>query len=221
MNTPQPHLLAAEAAPSVFRTTLDVPGFAHFDLGVEWTPVAFRGLLVQMGHALAERYRATFAESLHFVSVSRFDQQSPTRPHRDGGPDASVLLLGYEPTEVPSRLYLMDYVLAARDRGMTPLEYLDCCNPVFGGDERLLQAYVHEVTPFAWGHYQIVVVNNSSIRWEERARGMLGMLHHAVITERREGKSRVIDSLLLGVTEDGLSAEQLSEFVAEAKAATR
>ena len=71
----------------------------------------------------------------------RFDQHAATRPHRDGGPDASVLLLGYEPTEVASRVYLMDYTRAARERGLTPLAYLDCCNPAFGGYEQSLHAH--------------------------------------------------------------------------------
>src|SRR5262245_46946885 len=160
MAIPRPDDLADLAAPLVFRTTLEAPGFAHFDLGLELTPLAFRELLVRLGEALARRYREQFGAVLHFVSVSRFDQQSPTKPHRDGGPDASVLLLGYEPSEVQSRLFLMDYTRAAVDRGITPLAYLDCCNPAFGGGERLLTAYTTEVPAFHPERYQIVVVNN-------------------------------------------------------------
>ena len=221
MDLPDPRPLAHAAAPRVFRTTLDAPGFAHFDLGDGLTPTVFRELLVSLGRELARLYHTRFSEALHFVSVSRFDQQSPTRPHRDGGPDASVLLLGYEPTEVHSRLYLMDYTRAAIERGLTPAEYLDCCNPAFGGDERLLETYTTEVPGFRTEHYQIVVVNNSCLPIEKRDTGMLGLLHHAVIPARREGKSRPIDSLLLGVTPDGLSEEQLAAFVTEARGATR
>ena len=53
-----------------------------------------------------------------------------------------------------------------------------------------MQAYTTEVVPFVCEHYQIVVVNNSCVGYAERERGMLGLLHHAVIAERREGKSR-------------------------------
>jgi hypothetical protein len=219
--TTDPAALAVEAAPLVFRTDLDQPGFAHFDLGTGPEPSAFRGLLVAVGRALAGLYQERFGEALHFVSMSRFDQQAATRPHRDGGPDASVLLLGYEPTEVPSRVYLMDYTRAARERGLTPLAYLDCCNPAFGGDERALHAHTAEVTAFRWEHYQVLIVNNSCLPWEERHRGMMGLLHHAVIPAPRPGLSRAIDSLLMGLVAEGLDEEALAAFVEDARAATR
>src|SRR5947208_4943690 len=112
--------VAAHIAPDVFRTDLSRPGWALLDLGNTGAPRDFRALLVRLGEALADEYRRVHGEELRFVSVSRFDQQSPTRPHRDGGPDASVLVLGYEPTEVPSRVSLMDYTRAAFERGLTP-----------------------------------------------------------------------------------------------------
>src|SRR5262245_34855367 len=123
--------LAGSLAPAIFRTTLEQPGFAHLDLGSGGSPVPFRALLIGLGQALARHYQARHGEALRFVSISRFDQQAQTRPHRDGGPDASILLLGYEPTEVTSRVKLMDYTRAAVDRGMMPAEFLDCCNPAF------------------------------------------------------------------------------------------
>ena len=219
--TTDPAALAVEAAPLVFRTDLDQPGFAHFDLGTGLEPSAFRRLLVRAGQALANLYEERFGVALHFVSVSRFDQQAATRPHRDGGPDASVLLLGYEPTEVASRVYLMDYTRASRERGLTPLAYLDCCNPAFGGDEQALHAHTTEVTAFRPGHFQILVVNNSCLPWEERQRGMLGLLHHAVIPAPRPGLSRPIDSLLMGLVAEGLDEVALAAYVEGAKAATR
>jgi hypothetical protein len=157
---------------------------------------------------------------LHFVSVSRFDQQNPTRPHRDGGPDASILLLGYEPTEVKSRLSLLDYTRAAVDRDMTPAAFLDCCNPAFGGDPELLRDYIIPVEGFDSEQFQILIVNNSQLPYEQRERGMLGLLHHAVVDTPLPGRERCIDSLLMGVVETGLSEEQLRAFIEEAKAAS-
>src|SRR5262245_32148457 len=125
--------LAGRVAPAVFRTDFEAPGWALLDLGLGLEPRAFRGLLVALGEALAGLYQAQFGGRLSWVSLSRFDQQNSTRPHRDGGPDASLLVLGYEPTEVPSRLWLLDYSKAAHERGITPAEFLDCCNPAFGG----------------------------------------------------------------------------------------
>src|SRR5262245_30198050 len=113
-------------ASRVFRTDFEATGHALLDLGTALAPADFRG---RVGEALGGYYAEHFGGRLVFVSVSRFDQQTPTRPHRDGGPDASVLLLGYEATAVPSRLYLMDHSRAAHQRGQTPAEFLECCNP--------------------------------------------------------------------------------------------
>jgi hypothetical protein len=218
---PRAQELASVAAPAVFRTSLDQPGFSHFDLGVAFTPRTFRALLITVGQFLTTLYEERFGARLQFVSISRFDQQSPTRPHRDGGPDASVLLLGYEPTEVHSRLFLMDYVRAARDHHLTPQEYLDQANPAFGGDERLLHAYTTEVRHFQYTSYQIVIINNSCLPLTEGSRGMLGVLHHAQIATPRPDRTRPISSVLLGITTDGLDAEALSAFVTSAQSATR
>jgi hypothetical protein len=213
--------LAAQVAPLVFRTELTAPGFALLDLGIGLSPHDFRDLVIRLGQALARYYHQHFGARLHFVSVSRFDQQSPTRPHRDGGPDASILLLGYEPTEVDSRVWLLDYTRAAVERGLTPQAFLDCCNPAFGGDEKMLFDHTTEVTGFTPGHDQILLVNNSNLDVSDRSQGMLGVLHHAVIAAPRPDRSRWIDSVLMGITPEGLDDGALRAFVEEAKAATR
>ena len=212
--------LAARVGQAVFRTDLSGPGYALLDLGTESAPRDFRALLLRLGEALADEYRRRHGDALCFVSVSRFDQQRPTRPHRDGGPDASLLLLGYEPTEVRSRVSLMDYSRAAFERGQDPVGFLACCNPAFGGDPELLRAYAIELTAFRPDHFQALVVNNSNLPFEERQRGMLGLLHHAVIEAPRPDRSRVINSILMGVVQSGLGAGPLAAFVEEATAAT-
>jgi hypothetical protein len=217
---PNADALAVQVAPLVFRTDLESPGFALLEFGTGLTPAAFRGLVIRLGQALARCYRDRFGEDLHFISASRFDQQAPTRPHRDGGPDASLLLLGYEPTEVASRIYLLDCTRAAVDRGLTPAQLLDCCNPAFGGDEQLLGDYTTEVAAFRTDHYQVLVVNNSILPYAERQRGMLGVLHHAVIATPSPDRTRPIDSVLMGVAAVGLTVAQLEAFAEKASAAT-
>jgi hypothetical protein len=213
--------LAARLAPDVFRTDFDAPGYALLDLGAEMTPRDFRAALVGLGEALAREYGRRHGSPLRFHSVSRFDQQAKTRPHRDGGPDASLLILGYEPTEVLSRVSLMDYSRAAFDRGLTPQEYLDRHNPAFGDNVRLLLGYGVSLTTFRPAHHQVLIVNNSQVPYEERRRGMLGLLHHAEIETPRPDRSRWIDSLLLGMIDAGLTQRQLAAFVEGATAASR
>jgi hypothetical protein len=215
--------LADGLAPRVLRTDLSAPGYALLDLGVGLSPRDFRARLAALGEALAGHYREHFGGRLALVSVSTFDQQAPTRPHRDGGPDASVLLLGYEPTEVPSRVYLLDYTRCAHERGQTPRDFLLCCNPAFGPGQDLLRDYTVELAGFTPAHYQVLLVNNSALPFEQRHTGMLGLLHHAVITPR-PGRARPVDSALLGVVEDeaeALSPAEVRAFVEEGKGAAR
>jgi hypothetical protein len=204
-------VIVEQVGGDVFRTDFSAPGFALLDLGLDLTPRDFRARLIRLGEAMAACYEERFGGSLVFVTAGRFDQQAPTRPHRDGGPDASILLLGYEPTEVPSRIFLLDFSRCAFDRGQSPREFLDCCNPAFPIGEELLRDYTTE-TVFAPEHYQILLVNNSVLPWEERERGMLGVLHHAVITPR-PGRARPIDSVQMGIGSAGVSEEELRAFI--------
>src|SRR5262245_44430636 len=101
-----PDVLVEDVARRVLRTHPGGPGFALVDRGLDLTPRDFRAWVIGLGRSLDRLYAERFGGQLVFVSVSRFDQQAQTRPHRDGGPDASLLLLGYEPSEVTSRLLL-------------------------------------------------------------------------------------------------------------------
>src|SRR5262249_46765252 len=163
----------AGVARAVLRTDFAAPGFALLDLGQGLTPRDFRAHLAALGEGLSRYAERHLGGPLRFVSVSTFDQQTPTRPHPAGGPDASVLLLGYQPTEVPSRLFLLDYTRCAHDRSQTPKEFLDCCNPAFQAGHDLQRDYTTELTDFTPAHYQILALNNSCLPWEERHRGTL------------------------------------------------
>src|SRR5262249_3740440 len=119
--------------------------------------------------------------------------------------------------------FLLDYTRAAFQRGQTPREFLLCCNPAFGPGQDLLRDHTTEVGAFVPGHFQILVVNNSTLPYAEGARGMMGVLHHAEI-EPGPGKSRPIDSVLVAVAGPGveaLSGEEVKAFVEEAKGAAR
>ena len=63
--------------------------------------------------------------------MARFDQQETTKFHLDGAPEQSMLMLGYEPSRVVSRLFLADYTRAASDLGITPQLFLTEFNPMY------------------------------------------------------------------------------------------
>jgi hypothetical protein len=207
--------IAERVATLVFRRDFSQPGFALLDLGVERTPRRFRAILINLMAALNEVYQERFGRRLIYLSLGRFDQQATTRAHRDGAPDESILVLGYEPTAIASRLSLLDYTRCARERGMTPREFLDRLNPAFGDNEALLRDYTIEVAGFQPAHYQVLVINNSSAPWENRGHGMLGVLHKAVMLGQAAGQCRHVNSLTLTTAE---LSEQAGRTVAEVQA---
>src|SRR5262249_9585520 len=148
--------VADHMAGAVLRTELTESGSCLLDLGPRLTPRDFRALLLALGRALGTAYGRDFDGELGFVSLSRFHQQVSTPPHLDAGPDESLLLLGYEPTEVASRVFLYDYTHCALDRGLTPRDFLDRFNPTFRGDQEALEGYRTEVSGLNPDHYQIL-----------------------------------------------------------------
>ncbi len=79
--------------------------------------VELKGLLSDLA---VQRGRRPFA----YLSMARFDQQETTKFHLDGAPAESLLMLGYEPSKIRSRLFLADYIRASQDLGITPEQYL-------------------------------------------------------------------------------------------------
>jgi hypothetical protein len=207
--------VAEQVAMRVFRCDFSQPGFALIDLGAEWTPRRFREVLIALIAALNEVYQERFGRQLIYLSLGRFDQQATTRAHRDGAPDESILILGYEPSAIVSRLSLLDYTRCAHERGLTPHEFLDRFNPAFGDNEALLRDHTIEVAGFHPEHYQILVLNNSAASWADRGHGMLGVLHKAIMLASQAGQSRHVNSLTLTTA---AMDEQAGRTVAEVQA---
>ena len=146
--------------------------------------------------------------------MARFDQQVTTKFHLDGAPAESMLILGYEPSKVRSRLFLADYARAAFDLGITTPEFLQDFNPMFKKGEELLARYVTELPQPGNGHSRILVINNSSLPFTEGRTNPLGVMHKAIIVTPDEAERRIVNSTML-VTEAGdeISAEKQHEFV--------
>jgi hypothetical protein len=214
---------AERVATSVFHRDFSQPGFALLDLGTECMPRSFREILIALTASLNEVYQESFGRQLIYLSLGRFDQQATTRAHRDGAPNESILILGYEPTAIVSRLFLLDYTRCARERGLTPHEFLDRLNPAFGDNETLLRDYTIEVAGFDPAHYQILVINNSAASWEDRGHGMLGVLHKAIVLASQAGQPRHVNSLTLTTAEvseqAGRTAAEIQAFIESAAVA--
>jgi hypothetical protein len=91
--------------PKVFRQDFTFLGFAVLDFGIDYTPEKLRATMVTLKNNLQTRLISERGLALNYQWLGRFDQQETTQFHRDNAAQ-SVLMLGYEPTSVKSRLFL-------------------------------------------------------------------------------------------------------------------
>ena len=159
---------------AVWRHSLSDPGYYLMDMG-EIDSKTLRQKMVEIKQGLS---------LFGFRSMARFDQQNTTRFHQDGGPDFNILMLGYEPSKVKSKLYIADHACAANDLNIRPSQLV--IEAMIGKDGRL-NNYISELPAFEENHSYILLVNNSK---------ELGVLHKAVI-ESNPAESRIINSVML------------------------
>ena len=191
--------IASHVYGDVFRRDFMGLGFALIQFDDVPASSAFRRHMIALHRELDSLVLAARGERLRFQSLARFDQQTTTKFHLDGGPDESILMLGYEPTGVKSSVALADYTRAAHDLGLSPQEFMDRHNPMFGPGEKLLANYIHPLTEFDAARFQIVFINNSRLPWTSNCEHSLGVLHQATILNPDPGQSRVINSTMLAV----------------------
>ena len=79
--------IAEDAYRLTCRTDLDTPGFCIISIESVVDSASFRGLMVGLKRAMDEAHASKTGRRLIYLSASRFNQKSTTRPHLDGGPD--------------------------------------------------------------------------------------------------------------------------------------
>jgi len=210
------HLLTqAEAVYDlVWRADFTAPGFAVLDIPPGPDSHALRSWMVALKERLSEVGVGRGRGSFVYRSMARFDQQETTKFHLDGAPEQSLLMLGYEPSKVHSRLFLADYTHAGFDLGITPQRFLMDYNPMYKQGEDLLGRYTTELPQPAVGHSRILLVNNSSLPFTEARTNPLGVMHKAIIVTLNDAERRIVNSTMLAVGEgDEIGQEQQQEFV--------
>jgi hypothetical protein len=128
-----------------------------------------------------------------------------------------MLLLGYEPSKVRSRLFLADYSRAAFDLGITPQQFLEEFNPMYRRGEELLGRYVTELPQPAEGHARMLLINNSSLPFTDGGANSLGVMHKAEVMVPTESERRIVNSTMLVTEGEEISPEKLREFVTTVK----
>lgn len=192
---------ARQLVAQVWRRSLDPPGFAVLTPARPVTSEELRRFLFALGDAFGEVVGTPFVAE----RLGRFDQQVTTKFHRDGAPEASLLLLGYEPSSVRSRLFVADAARAAADAGVDVNAFLAAHNPMFPAGEAKLRPYAQEVlVPADTG---AVVVLNNSLFPDGSPSPLVGLLHKGEIVNPDPTAARVINSV--GLTPDGPTARRL------------
>jgi hypothetical protein len=198
----------------VWRFDFSAPGFCLLDAGPRVESHDLRRWLLDLKERLSEIGLERGGRPFTFRSMGRFDQQETTKFHLDGAPSQSMLMLGYEPSRVHSRLYLADYTRAALDLGITPQQLLNDFNPMYRKGEQLLARYITELSEQNEGHARILLVNNSSLPFVESRTNPLGVMHKAEIINPTDAERRIVSSTMLVVDEkEEISLEQQEEFV--------
>ena len=193
--------MAADLYRRVWRTALDKPGVAVVRFAGPVDSFALRRAMFAVVDALN---RVSGGPTFVPERLGRFDQQVTTKFHRDGAPLASLLLLGYEPTPVPSRFYAADACRAADAAGVGVNAFLAARNPMTPVGEAALRPFVTEL---AWPHAEAaVVLLNNSLFPDGNAGVPLGVLHKGEIVTPDPAARRVINSV--GLTVAGMGADQ-------------
>ncbi len=209
-----PSVIANSVYHSVFRTEFTQPGFALINLGPDYGSESQRQLMIELKNEFNRLERRHRGRELVYQSLTRFDQQVTTKPHRDGGPDESILMLGYEPSLIESRVELSDYSKCAHDLDMTPAEFLDQFNPMFPDGQNRLAGYTTPIDDFDNKSFQILLVNNSM---KQHGEGLVGVLHTARIISPNPNLMRVVNSTMIASVPQGsgeeVSVDEQNDFV--------
>lgn len=212
----QKHWTAA-AYERAARHDLHSPGFCLIQLAAHATSVELRAAMWQLRVEFARIHHERTGRHIVVASAGRFDQQETTKPHRDGAPDESILVLGYEPSAVESEVALLDYSACAHGMGLTPATFLDRHNPMFARGAELLKAWTTPVETFSNSRPQILVINNSMAAYAPEEFRWQGVLHTATIPRPDETQRRVINSMMLVSDDhsnaDTVTAADLQEFL--------
>jgi hypothetical protein len=218
------HLLAPDQGPAekvfnlVWRFDFTAPGFCLLNAGLGVDSHTLRSWMVELKDRLSEIAVSRGGKPFVFRSMARFDQQETTKFHLDGAPDQSMLMLGYEPSSVHSRLFLADYTRAAFDLGIAPQQFLQDYNPMYRRGEELLARYVTELPQPADGESRILFVNNSTLPFIESDANPLGVMHKAIIVTPNPARKRIVNSTMLTVGDgEAIGQEQEHEFISTDK----
>jgi hypothetical protein len=197
--------LATDIYQRTCRTDFNAPGFCVLNAGHSIDLITGRQLMVDLKREMARIHESATGNTLIYLSAARFDQQTTTKPHLDGGPDECFLMLGYEPSNIDAELEVCDYAKCAFDLGLSPKEFMTKHNPMFQSGYEVLRPYSTTVPCFSRQDFQVICINNSSAPFSIEHLRWQGTLHTAKILTPDESKRRVVNSTMIASASVGTS----------------
>ncbi|OJJ21136.1 hypothetical protein BKI52_11245 [marine bacterium AO1-C] len=193
---------------AVFRDSTDQPGFYFQDFGSELDSSTFRQKMIALKEGLSNICTLRSNKRLNFQGMGRFNHQHSSRFHRDSAEPHSFLMLGYEPTQVESNVYVADYTKYIEEHRTSLEAYFGGSQDVnTANDEELLAPYITQLAPFPKNHYRLLLVNNSKSFTEKT----LGVFHRGEVLQLVEGEDRILNYMMLHLCDQSVE-EQYDEL---------
>lgn len=194
----------------VFRTSTLPLGYCFLDFGAIIDSRTLRQTMVDIKEGLSSLCKARLKQQLNYQSLGRFDHQHTSQFHRDTAPSHSFLMLGYEPTEVYSKVYVADYSRYLEDKHMPMLEYFEGdLDQNTANHSEDLEPYVTEIKPFYKKHFRLLILNNSKA-FDVKT---YGVFHRGKIPHKHEIQHRIINYMMLNLCELGTDENYRPEDV--------
>ena len=155
--------------------------------------------MVDLKNGLSEICSVHGQKKLIYQSIGRFNQQHSSRFHRDSAEEHTFLMLGYEPTIVPSKVYVADYTKYVESQDISLEAFFGGSNDVNTIDnDELLEPYMTELVPFPKNHYRLLLLNNSK-SFQEKT---FGVFHRGEILKKIASEDRIINYIMLALCDD-------------------
>lgn len=187
---------------AVCRTGHEAPGFFLVRQSNIHNSLDQRQSILTLKESLSALSQQDSKGRLEWFTLNRFNQKNSTKPHRDGAPEHSLLILGYEPSPVPAALSMADYSKLALQMHLTPDQILENHNPMYIDGAKMLEPFTTTLDLFDHNFFNLVIVNNSSAKFDPDAGNWQGVLHCAQVgngmSQQEMGKlPRVINSTVV------------------------
>lgn len=193
----------------VLRQSTEKPGFYYKDLGSDLGSISFRKLMLAVKEQLSELCKNRRGKQINYQWMSRANHRNTSNFHIDTAPEESILILGYEPTTIESKVYLADFTKYLEEKDLEAQDYFrNSVNGNFAPDDEELTPYVSELTPFPKGHYRLVIINNSRSYGQKS----YGVFHRGEVPNNLEQEDRIVNAVMIAVCEMGVE-ESCSEYM--------